>query len=476
MKRLILFCLAVLLGLYFLTSCENQTDGLLPNDVASADAPPAYVMAAVKLKYPNATDVRITIIEPNKIWKVEFTVNGEMFETFIDENGKTITNGRLGTVDENDALAKVMSYLRSKKRNHMFNVTHKVMHPSNRKVLNYYVVEYPLVGVGADIQYAYLFDNAGNFINQNSKAYDYNDIKSWNVGVYYDLNDKKITWLSHSSTLPTTANQEISKSLDKLGWADFSGITPVLSSSDYPNKTQRISLEIKTNIISSVGIYYSYLSGNFGSFGFLNMRHNWTDPTRMKYSKYFEEEPSRFSLYTNSQGTPLYVLENMVKTPVTIEPYVEVSKINQANQLPATVLNELLKYKLPSIKQWITGEKTVRSHQRVNFESYHIFYKGEKNELVQFSVYTTNPTESYGYQTIIPIEAAELPAVFVNAVRAEYPNMKPIKYHRYDLYDKGFSTLEANGFEIIFEDNGKTYSASGVGAVGFDKPIILQLF
>ena len=58
--------------------------------------------------------------------------------------------------------------------------------------------------------------------------------------------------------------------------------------------------------------------------------------------------------------------------------------------------------------------------------------------------------------------------------------MKVLKYNKFKVEDKRIGGLPSitdyNGYEIIFEDSGKTYSAVGVGAVGFDKPIIQQLF
>ena len=139
MKRFFLFCLLVLTALYFLTSCENQTDGLLPIETTQ-DTPPAYVMASIRLQYPSATDMKITVIEPNKIWKVEFTVNGQIFEAFLDENGKWITNGRLGTVDEDEALAKVKAYYKSQPTKATSQNLRKIRHPERRQLL-YFTVE-----------------------------------------------------------------------------------------------------------------------------------------------------------------------------------------------------------------------------------------------------------------------------------------------------------------------------------------------
>jgi hypothetical protein len=499
MKKLLIATFSLLFGLLAMTACENQTDGLLPEPTAQA-APPEYVLAAVKLQYPNATNVKITVIQPNKIWRVEFTVSGEIFETFIDENGQTITNARLGTLNEDEALEKVRAYIRAQKRSSRRPSIQKIRHPETRQLLYFQVLEIRADWFYKDDPaitdknvYGYLFDKNGNFLSSSGVTdgpYLTGDIRGKEFrACYFDFENKKMVWGTyvHTATFPDaiTSNTAIYNTLEQLGWVDNSGISPVLTKEDYPQPSQTVSVykylhDIQDRLGLLANVHYMTNGWSFSGTTMYNTRFSLTSPHREKYIKFFEEQPSRFKFFVKSDGKPLYILEQWFRGNNPFDNLININK----NDVPASVLNEMNAKNLPPIDFFITGTRysypptTTLANPIVNHT---IFYKGAKGEMVQIMTTETEKGFSrFGYQVVEPAQETEIRPVFLEAVKRRYPNLKISVYRKFRVEDKTNGTPPAitdyNGFEIIFESEGKTYSAVGVGAIGFDKPIIQQLY
>ena len=494
MKRLFLFCLLVLTALYFLTSCENRTEGLLPIETTQ-DTPPAYVMASIRLQYPSAADMKITVIEPNKLWKVEFTVNGQIFEAFLDENGKWITNGRLGTVDEDEAFAKVKAYYKSQSTKAISQNLKKIRHPETRQLL-YFTIEEGNYGNRSgendpnDKISAYLFDRNGDFMSKvGTPTYPnyINSVPTPEIKIaQFDIENKKMVWANYNwnsgayyGTATENLGSSISSTVQRLGWSDYSKISPVMTKDDYPPVTSNFNIYLRKRTLLDVNGLFSnvnnvHLNWSLSGTGFFNTRFPMTSPIVTKYSKFFvDETPGRFELFMKTDGTPLYVSEGLF---ISLNPSAVRAKLTK-NDIPAQVLNQLATENLPPIDILITGNSMGETNKSYNF-----FYKGAKGEMVQFimSGVADNGSIAVGYQLIEPIAESDIKPLFLETVKSQYPTLKVLKYNKFRVEDKRLGGLPSisdyNGFEIIFEDSGKTYSAVGVGAVGFDKPIIQQLF
>ncbi|MCU0341217.1 MAG: hypothetical protein MUE30_15165 [Spirosomaceae bacterium] len=504
MKKLLIATFSLLFGLLVLTACENQTDGLLPEPTAQA-APPEYVLAAVKLQYPNATNVKITVIQPNKIWRVEFTVNGEIFETFIDENGKTITNGRLGTVDENEALEKVLAYIRAQKRNFMTIQVRKIRHPESRNLLYFTVIEFtyyiPEGNYANDTRFAYLFDRRGDFMEKKSirvdNSYKINQAPAngeirTTFNAYFDMETKSINWgaykagnndFSQLSAEPTEG--AIYNTLQRLGWADYSSISPVLTREDYPYQMiPGWSMNFNTRVYRNadnaiIDLYETRLGWSYRNpTQILNGRYPMTSPMFTKYGKFFDESPARFTLFTQKNGKPIYISESPNESMNHWQPFSVRTNITRKEELPTEVIQQISSKNLPDVQVLIKGQQTVSEIIGTGFglNIYNIFYKGVNEEMVQLRIAGT----WVGYQIITPISETEIRPEFLSAVKAQYPNLRILKYHKFSIEDKMEqpvpSITDYNGQEIIFEADGKTYTAVVVGASGFNNPIINQLF
>lgn len=491
MKNIVLNCLLLMLSVVFFSSCEVQTEGLLPPE-PSKNAPPAYVIAAVRLQYPNATDMKVTVIEPNKLWKVEFMVNGQPFETYMDENARRVTSGRQGLVDETEAIKKILAHWRGKYGSHVLTSTHfnKVKDPYTQKVLFYYIWEGGTLSAHPAENnkiYAALYDNQGSVLSESS--FDYNLSEAYpadhaNIvghNVYFDIKNRQLNWIKYKiidapkpNGWATTTNEPIMNTLKKLKWDDFSGITPVLQPEDYPANVGDAHLSFFSLYIvgnTSINERFTFLSLENSMNSLFGMRNSWTSPVRMKYWKFLDEVIYLPELLTKLDGTPLYILEDV--NYIYGFPTFDYNKINNVSQVPSGVISEISRRGLPPIAQIIVGEKY--KYYSESKERYYLFYRGANDEIIQFGIDLMN-TNDYGFQKIVPITEAELKPNLMNTVKAQYPNMKPLKYFSYQLDDKMNVIEEANGQEIMFESDGKVYSAKFINVMGFDKPYIEQLY
>ncbi len=489
MKTLIKLCFGLYFGLAFLTSCENQTEGLIQPTANTKDAPPAYIIAAVRLQYPNATDLKVTVLEPDKLWKVEFMVNGQPFETYMDNDARWITSGRLALDDEADAIKKIITHWRGKYGKHEYTnaIFNRIRDTETKKVIYHYVRETsPSNNLRAadNKLYAVLYDGAGNALSEYTTPYevpkalgtDGFDLMYDNI--HFDMKNKQLVWIKYPPRdipkyLPYPTTEPIYSTLKKFHWDDFSEISTVLQKADFPVKVGDYQLvywswpiygslvDERLTKIESIGT----CNGVFGT------QFSWTQPTRLKYWKYFEEELSMPGLMTKLDGTPLYILESVDKK--FNHPLFDYKRIKNVSEIPATVTSEISRRGLPPIAQIVKADKFEYFNGSVL--NYYLFYKGANNETIQFTIDVLNPN-NFAYQTVIPTTEAELKPNLLNTIKAIYPNMKANKYFKYELFNKMSVLNEANGFEILFEDNGKVYSAKFVNIMGFDKPYIEQLY
>lgn len=458
MKRPILFCFILLLGVYFLTSCEDRTKGLLPSENALAkDTPPKFVIEAIMREYPNATGLKVTTIKPNLFWKAEFYINDVLYEAYIDEFAKFQIGARLAASDK-PALFKILTYLQKlreqdntigtfKLQSGKLSISvqiSKLLHYQNRKLLNY------SVQFGNYNAYL-LFDVNGNLVKEfryTKTGLPVMDTKNLTCEIY-NWDDNQITF----DYFP----KEIDQRLNDLGWYDYSGITPLLSSKDYPTHVN--------GYLQAVPRVFKNANKTFYSYGIVDGMNspdaaffvNYASSGRRQYQKFFDEIPIRYSLFIDSNANPIYVKETL------FEPFYEVTTVTEPTNVPPDILNASVLKNYPQIKNILLYE-TVEYFGPDYWDGkssnrYKLVYNGDKGEFVQITL-IGDSKNLYMASINKPVDVAEIPEGALNRLQSQYPGFKILSANKADYNDRirgAGRPLDYSYMEVFFEHDEKKY-------------------
>ena len=458
MKKLFFGCLYLVVCAAMLTSCEVQTEGLLPTQIAQ-DTPPDYVMEAIKKEYPNATDLKITVIQPNKFWKVEFLLNGQPYETYIDEFSKFQIGARLAFSDKivmlkiGELLKKLQStnpqigIAKDVFGNNIQSVAISKIFSAEQRALLYYEVLFN------NYDGVFLIDTNGNIVKEFIVKLNDATIR------IYDLPNLKIytTKASEQNDFDPFP-QSVEQTVKRLGWGwgDFSGISPVLTTKDYPVRVPVIQPWTRNLKLADGQKYYAY-NISTGAYT-LDVASQLQEGSSLKreYQKFFTENPDRYLLVLNDQGKAMYVVDRMVSLA-----YLEI--VNGGNIFPSDLININGVAQYPILKDLLHYEKTIpigtNTDLLIGFQT--LIYTGINGEYVSIKfIEQKNTKRLYLASVSRTVKETDIPELTMNRLKGKYNDIKIETVRLLTVNDRvrgEGNSLNYSIMEVLFTSNGNNY-------------------